>query len=137
MLNGHSLSNAGDYIRCRCISVFFQHVSESAVTEKPLFHRIRGRPSRGVRGRKTCSQCGKAFKSDQNLKDHIRLVHQGLYRYICKICGKGTKGMSDLRGHMASKHNQPRDFKCEICRQEFAYKCHLKEHMLAVHGHIS
>ena len=36
----------------------------------------------------SCEMCEKNFDSMQNLKIHIKIIHEGLKKYECDICGK-------------------------------------------------
>ena len=51
-----------------------------------------------------CRQCGRTFASISNLNHHIRVLHDGIFKYRCTVCGKGTSSAAKNRSHMASQH---------------------------------
>ena len=57
---------------------------------------------------KSCSFCGKLFYRN-DLKDHIKNVHEGIKNHICKICGKGYFDLGNLKTHFKKVHEREED----------------------------
>ena len=51
-------------------------------------------------------KCGICFNtlSINNLKYHIKVVHEGVRKYKCETCGKTCGQASDLKRHINSSH---------------------------------
>ena len=58
-----------------------------------------------------CEICDKSFCNKQNLRKHIRRVHNQMHRKTCNICGKSC---NDLETHMDKFHNKGRKI-CSLC----------------------
>lgn len=58
-----------------------------------------------------CKTCGKAFRQNVSLKDHMR-VHTGETPYVC-TCGKAFKHSKSLKYHMSVKRGETFGRKCE------------------------
>ena len=52
-----------------------------------------------------CGDCEKAFKEEQGLKDHIRIVHEGK-RINCPECDKPFVSKSTLKKHIDAVHEK-------------------------------
>lgn len=75
-----------------------------------------------------CHHCGKGFKTNCNLKEHLQTHSEG---EECPIC---HKKVSFLEKHLR-RHKKPivnPKFPCELCGKEFS-KFQLKAHVARIH----
>ena len=70
-----------------------------------------------------CGGCEKAFKEEQGLKDHIRIVHEGK-RINCPECDKPFVSKSTLKKHIDAVHEKEKPHVCDICHESFAQIVH-------------
>lgn len=77
-----------------------------------------------------CNVCGKMFKRNSNLVDHLRL-HSNVRPFECEICKHRFVQSGNLRAHMRI-HTKERPFKCQVCgktyNQSGALKVHIRTH---------
>lgn len=83
---------------------------------------------------KTCSECGKAFHSDEQLLAHMNIhlqpytVYEGPGEYIHdETINHNNSADNSLL--VARQNMESRPHECEICRRRFKRKQHLKVHM--------
>ena len=50
-----------------------------------------------------CEQCGMCFSWNDQLTQHIRLVHEGK-KYSCEFCGSEYHSAKSLRNHKFKNH---------------------------------
>ncbi|XP_052746288.1 zinc finger protein 260 isoform X2 [Bicyclus anynana] len=80
-----------------------------------------------------CEHCGKAFKNEHELKDHVG-SHSGIKPYKCNICQKRFAFRVNLTRHRhLHLETRPR-YQCVQCGQEFAHKQNTWRHMLSHHS---
>ncbi|GAB0099815.1 hypothetical protein DMENIID0001_157040 [Sergentomyia squamirostris] len=60
-----------------------------------------------------CHICGKTLKSNYNLREHIKSVHE-LKQYACGICNKAFAFANRLKKHL-KVHSDERPFECHLC----------------------
>ncbi|XP_049534062.1 zinc finger protein 28-like [Anopheles darlingi] len=72
-----------------------------------------------------CEQCGKMFKCETNLKNHIDRVH-GVKDVCCDICNKSFNRKA-LGAHKRSAHNDEM-YMCEHCPKMFKTRSGLESH---------
>lgn len=80
------------------------------------------------KGRYDCGECGRVFKTKQNLIRHTKNSHD---QYYCDICGK-TLMMNTIKRHM-KKHLSR--YICFMCPEGFKSKSALLQHARK-HGKI-
>ncbi|XP_028430885.1 oocyte zinc finger protein XlCOF6-like [Perca flavescens] len=74
-----------------------------------------------------CSECGKRFDTQTNLRIHIR-THAGEKPFSCSHCKKSFTQKGNLQKHMVI-HTGKRLHSCSVCGQKFLYKDHVTSHM--------
>ena len=77
-----------------------------------------------------CIYCGELFCLRSEYKDHMFKDHEGLKFKKCKcaICDK-IVSVNNLRHHIKVLHEGLKDYKCHICDMDFAHASGLKNHM--------
>ena len=83
-----------------------------------------------------CFQCNSVFRSGGNLTKHVRNVHEGIKNHCCDLCGKAYYKRTDLKRHKSSFHEGIKDQICDNCGKGFAISTNLKMHILAVHDGV-
>merc|ERR1712105_373489 len=85
--------------------------------------------------------CGKKFSRKDNLRVHIRNVHQGIRPYSCKEkgCGKAFKRKMDLVKHTKGVHLKEKKFdksgwpECWLCGKKYSRMETVSKHILTAH----
>ncbi len=72
-----------------------------------------------------CHTCGKGFKQNNSLRDHMQLHSNTLI--TCEVCGQNFKGEHFFKRHYTIKHAT--DFGCTLCDKRFGMKSQLTGHM--------
>ena len=75
---------------------------------------------------------GKEIEGDTH--SYLNSEQKGEKPHTCKICGKGFKYQSNLTDHLWA-HSGERPYACKICRKGFSQSSVLYRHMRNVHGH--
>ena len=80
-----------------------------------------------------CDQCTCAYATKKALKRHNVEIHLGLQKRVaCSECGKSFRGNAVLQQHMRT-HTGERPFQCEQCGAAFKQKAQLNMHVERVH----
>ena len=82
-----------------------------------------------------CEVCAKSFFSATYLKQHMK-IHNEREKYSCTQCPKEFMWWNNLREHVKNVHDQNYDqvkFPCSDCSKEFTCKTYLKRHHRTVH----
>ena len=83
-----------------------------------------------------CPHCSKAFKQQNSLNRHIRVVHQGRRPHTCE-CGKSFATREQLSRHINAKHTFQKPFVCERgCQKSFASYTARDYHHRVVHDQL-
>ena len=92
-----------------------------------------------------CTQCGKRFKKEGDLINHLRWNHASHYEqymtthdvkkrnYACHHCRKEFPILSSLKSHMLT-HSGDKPHACPHCDTRFARSSYLKSHILTHTG---
>ena len=79
-----------------------------------------------------CNKCGYKATDKFAVKKHIESVHDGK-RHICQICGIGVTSTIYLKKHITAVHEGIKAFKCSLCDKKFSFKNALYTHNKSVH----
>ncbi|XP_035713597.1 zinc finger protein 888-like [Folsomia candida] len=86
-----------------------------------------------------CRLCMQAFSDKDNLRRHIRVVHENPRNYPCTFCDKRFDSASNLKRHVEGVHptNKELIHSCEKCEYKSHSKAnlsfHAKRHLAASH----
>ncbi|XP_041082439.1 zinc finger protein 574 isoform X2 [Polyodon spathula] len=75
-----------------------------------------------------CSVCGKGFKKQVHVRNHLR-THTGERPFQCSECGKTFSSLANLTRHGLT-HTGQRPYKCEECGRAFTQSSNLQQHRL-------
>ena len=78
-----------------------------------------------------CPKCSKTFTKRNNLRAHMKAIHEGI-KLTCPKCEKSFTQGYNLRCHMKAIHDGIK-LKCSKCDKSFGYKNNLKIHMKRMH----
>ena len=56
-----------------------------------------------------CQRCDKKFSNQEELMNHIQIVHGKDLQYDCKKCEKYFSNMEDMRTHLQREHSYKKD----------------------------
>ncbi|KAL9705583.1 hypothetical protein quinque_009101 [Culex quinquefasciatus] len=79
-----------------------------------------------------CGECGKRFKNEIMLRNHVTRVHEGVKRFGCLSCSKKFKTAAELQIHERS-HTNLKPFKCTECEKSYKTQSHLAVHFRNAH----
>lgn len=100
--------------------------SKTFVSHRQLFHHRR--KSHGVERKFVCGICGKSFKKDVYVRNHIR-THTGERPFQCADCGKTFSSLANLMRHNLI-HTGVQRYRCDICHRSFSQASNLRQHIL-------
>ncbi|XP_073347080.1 uncharacterized protein [Pagrus major] len=87
------------------------------------YHMIQHREERPFK----CEDCGVCYKRQSNLISHRRAVHIRLRPFLCEVCNKAFRLNNELKQHMRV-HTGERPFTCTRCGKKFKRRFHLRQH---------
>ena len=86
-----------------------------------------------------CTHCGKQFKCQKNMKDHVRKIHEKSefkddiqQKKECEYCKKSITA-TYYDSHVNTQHLGYKPFKCDQCDKVYGNKTILKRHILNAH----
>ena len=83
-----------------------------------------------------CQVCPKKYKMKQDLKIHIRRVHDKKIEsmtYVCSICSTKFSSSISMKSHKLTQHVGLKLFCCDDCGREFSSSKGLKSHKMLSH----
>ena len=80
-----------------------------------------------------CDRCDKVFSQKHHLKNHVKVIHDGIRDYKCDSCSKSFPQAKHLQLHVYTVHEGHKDFKCDECGKLFSRIQHLNKHTDTVH----
>ncbi|XP_059612815.1 zinc finger protein 573-like [Phlebotomus argentipes] len=108
-----------------------KHPIECAVCEKGFYTRnglTRHMDAYHLNLTFQCDVCGKTFKSNARLSDHVK-THSG--KKTCELCGKTLTSILGLAQHM--KVHREKEYMCPVCLKEFAHNFAMRTHVKKFH----
>ena len=78
-----------------------------------------------------CQMCGSAFRNEEKLNKHVRIIHEGKKDYKCDECGELFAYESTMKNHKNKIHY--RKFVCHSCDKPFVENSGLQQHLQNVH----
>ena len=84
-----------------------------------------------------CNLCKKTFTAKNNLKRHIKHIHENPQQFKCNICSKRFNWPHDLKNHMRITHDKspPPPLQCQDCEASFRNTKILRRHIKSNHPH--
>ena len=82
--------------------------------------------NQGPRAKRECKKCKQEFQTLKELVDHQNTAHPE----VCPIC---HNTFNQLKTHMKVVHEVSKRFICEVCGAEMKYKGSYKKHMKKYH----
>uniref|UniRef100_A0A182QXA3 C2H2-type domain-containing protein n=1 Tax=Anopheles farauti TaxID=69004 RepID=A0A182QXA3_9DIPT len=82
-----------------------------------------------------CDQCAKWFEGKQNLRNHIKAIHDESGQLQCDECQHVSPNRRALAHHKARVHRRRTVYECEQCGKKLFTKLNLREH-LATHTNV-
>ena len=75
----------------------------------------------------TCSECVYETNHENNLKNHIKIIHRGIKRFSCNLCTYASFFKHHVRYHQKYKHRDMDAkilrFGCEKCANDIQHSC--------------
>ena len=90
--------------------------------------------------RHVCDKCGKDFRDKQQLKNHLKRVHEDFVITNqdkvkeCDTCHKEFTSAFDLNDHLKSCLPKLNDFKCKFCNSSWVSHLSLELHLIEEHN---
>jgi len=75
-----------------------------------------------------CPYCGMQFKTNDNLKLHVR-AHTGAKPYSCRHCSERFRRLDQLKLHLLKSHNEGTWLTCQICHKKISQRGNLEDHL--------
>ena len=85
---------------------------------------------------KWCHLCETAWPNTQNLRFHVKGVHEKQKDHKCNECSKAFVHPSQLKKHIATVH-EGQTLPCPLCQRQFKFKVNLEHHIRKVHENPS
>ncbi|XP_063371311.1 zinc finger protein 320-like [Cydia amplana] len=84
----------------------------------------------------TCNICAKTFLTPNNLKLHVRRIHNAERNHVCRICDMSFFTAHGMRKHIRRTHTdvEIKPYSCDYCACKFKMKYSLSKHLKNRHG---
>lgn len=81
-----------------------------------------------------CLKCGKKFQREMVYRKHLRNHEKDEIGFcvVCQVCGKSFKRNEALKNHMTF-HSGLKEYKCMYCQKDFYTKHQLRQHVISMH----
>ncbi|NNL58001.1 MAG: hypothetical protein HKP31_00775 [Nitrosopumilus sp.] len=56
-----------------------------------------------------CEKCDKKFSKQEEMMNHMQIIHGKDLQYDCKECNKFFSNMEDMRTHLQREHSYKKD----------------------------
>ena len=99
--------------------------SKSYGERKSLVHHIKREHNQQVNYE--CNECGHGFYLKTHWTEHM-LIHSGERPHQCERCGDHFRYKNEMKRHIKEVHDQVRPYKCTNCKETFKRKERLMEH---------
>lgn len=80
-----------------------------------------------------CMYCGKAFRTDPNLRAHVSRRHKTADNHKCTNCDLQFPTIGTLRNHQGTVHGT-KLVQCFECSEKFTSKYSMQRHLITSHG---
>ena len=108
-----------------CEVCYKTYDTQDALTQHSLSH--------SREGSHACATCGLSYKSDNELKIHLKTHSGKQQKYYCDICKKGWVHSFELKRHMVV-HTTEKPHPCTHCNTRFKRFSDLKRHIRVRHA---
>lgn len=109
--------------------------SEKNATSLGLEEIIAPKLDSGTNFRCTVLHCGKAFKYESSLSQHMISAH--LKQFECWRCGVVLGSASTLQKHMKLHQNETKGLRCVFCPEQFSSRTALYSHIIEEHRQLA
>jgi len=75
-----------------------------------------------------CPQCSAGFTRMDNMRRHIKILHQGSECYTCQHCNRNFTRRNTLQRHVAALHTREKKYSCRYCNETFIYSWEVQVH---------
>ena len=98
--------------------------NETVISNNPLVLTSRkpSKKKKKMKKNKDCSQCGKLFGRNSDLRRHVEGVHEKSTAVKCTICQKIYTSPDHLKVHVRSVHEKVKLHHCTFCDKSFKQK---------------
>ena len=131
--NGYSGLTHSNLEKCRHLRDHYTSTCIFCGSEFTDRHQLRHHVITMHSGRQfVCPQCQRSYAYKNGLNEHVKKMHNKVYRYQCETCDRGFTVRSRYYDHVVA-HTGVKRYTCSICKMKFTNKYTLKAHVLRLH----